>query len=295
MPTSRVATTAELLSEVSRYKQGIHLGEREEQFLSLIGKGHNSSYKIYTLIKNAKLPADYKNVNKKVKRLRELHLITGIKGESIHNAKFYDLTPEGLFYLLSDGIFDLEPEWLSKYKDNMILKYLLEPYFDEKTIVVYGIHYEIAKYLKECCQMILVSAKALGGLHPQTHTQSQKKKGEEMIVTQLQIDLEWQAKALAFKLISKKTDLWYVVGDLNTPKHTILTGPPLIELRRSGKLEDTSNIDDLKFRYLSLAIDKKFVKFSSNLGKEYQHAFSNLVESVPISDNVTATVKRAKS
>ena len=280
MPTTRIATTAELVSEVSRYKQGIHLGEREEQFLSLIGEGYTSSYKIYSLIKRAKLSTDYKNVNKKVKRLHELHMITGAKGESIHNAKFYALTPEGLFYLLSDGIFDLKKEWISKFKDNIVLRYLLEPYFEEDTIVVYGIHYEIAKYLKECCQMILVSAKAIGGLHPQTHTQSQRKKGEEMIVAQLQIDLEWQAKALAFKLISKKTDLWYVVGDLNTPKHTILTGPPLFELRHQDKIEVTPNIDDLKNRYLSsLAIDKKFIKFSKNLGREYEQGFSELIES----------------
>ena len=109
--------------------------------------------------------------------------------------------------------------------------------------------------------MILVSAKAIGGLYPQTHTQSQRKKGEEMIVAQLQIDLEWQAKALAFKRISKKTDLWYVVGDSNTPKHTILTGPPLFELRHQDKIEVTPNIDDLKNRYLSsLAIGQKVHK-----------------------------------
>ena len=202
-------------------------------------------------------------------------MITEAKGESIHNAKFYALTSEGLFYLLSDGIFDLNGVWLSKYKDNIVLRYLLEPYFEEDTIVVYGIHYEIAKYLKECCQMILVSTKALDGLSKD----SQRKKAEEMILAQIQTDLEWQAKALAFKLISKKTDLWYIIGDLNTPRHTILTGPPIIELYRQDKMKDVSNIEDLKFRYLSLATDKKFIKLSKNLGTEYEQGFSDLVKS----------------
>ena len=43
-------------------------------------------------------------------------LITEAKGESIHNAKFYALTSEGFFIYLSDGIFDLNKEWLSKYQ-----------------------------------------------------------------------------------------------------------------------------------------------------------------------------------
>ncbi|MGB7557124.1 MAG: hypothetical protein WBM37_01290, partial [Nitrososphaeraceae archaeon] len=91
------------------------------------------------------------------------------KNESIHNAKFYALTSEGLFYLLSNGIFDLGREWLSKYEDNVVLKYLLESYFEENTINLFGVRYEIEKYLKECCQMILVSVEALGELskHPQ--------------------------------------------------------------------------------------------------------------------------------
>ena len=94
-------------------------------------------------------PMDYTNVNKRVKRLRELGLIKEAKGESIslHNAKFYELTSEGLFYLLAGG-WSVDISWIRKYKDDMILKYLLEPYFEEKTILVYGIDLEISDYLE---------------------------------------------------------------------------------------------------------------------------------------------------
>ena len=268
MPTARTVTTgkintAELISEISRYKRGFHLGEREEQFLSLIGTGYNSSYQIYSLMKKAKPSIDYKNINKRVKRLHELQLITETKGESIHNAIFYELSSEGLFYLISEGIFNLDKTWLSKYKDNIVLKYLLEPYFEESTVLVYGIKFEIVKYLQEGCQMILLAAKAIDGLsdHPQ------RKKAAEMIATQLQIDLEWHAKALAFKLISKKTDLcgYGVIG------------PSVVEFyQQYDKTKDAPNFENIKNRLL--AKDKKFIRFSKNLGREFEQALVDLAK-----------------
>ena len=90
----------ELVSEVSKYKR-IDLGEREAEFLARIGEGYNSSYKIFSRLKSIGLPMHYKNVNKRVTRLYELKLIKEAKGESIHNAKFFALTSEGIFYLLT--------------------------------------------------------------------------------------------------------------------------------------------------------------------------------------------------
>jgi hypothetical protein len=39
------------------------------------------------------------------------------------------------------------------------------------------------------------------------------------------------------------------------------------------------DFEDNTSRYVSLARDKKFMKFSKNLGKEYEQALSNLIES----------------
>ena len=73
MPSELIS---ELISEVSRYKS-VNVGKREAEFLARIGEGHNSSYKIFS----------FENVNKRVRRLQELGLITEIKakGESILN------------------------------------------------------------------------------------------------------------------------------------------------------------------------------------------------------------------
>lgn len=252
LPLSEI-DASKIISEVSRYKRGLYLGEREVQVLSLIAKGENSSYRIFSLLKKAGFSTDYKNINKRVKRLHELNLIREARGESIHNARFYTLTSEGLFYLLAGGIFDVEKSWFSKYKDNIVLKYLLEPYFEENTIVAYGVQFEIAKYLQECCQMIMLAVKTI-------HTSRGNKSEEEQITGLLDLDLKWQAKALAFKLISKPVDIRYnIEGGLNTPKHN-------------------ASIIFTKLDITILAKDGKFMKFSESLGREYERAFSKLVQ-----------------
>ncbi len=159
----------------------------------------------------------------------------------------------------------------------MILKYLLEPYFEENTIDVYGIHYEISRYLQECCQLILSCVDAIKSIskHPQ------RKKGEEIIREQLQIDLEWQAKTLAFKLISKKTDFWYIFNIVR-PMYAS-AGPKPVEAvtwkSKQWEALSAADFEDNTSRYASLARDKKFMKFSKNLGKEYEQALTHLIES----------------
>jgi hypothetical protein len=250
---------SEIITEVSRYKK-VNLGEREAQFLSRIGEGVNSSYKIFALLKQMETPMDYTNVNKRVKRLRELGLIKEAKDESLHNAKFYELTSEGLFYLLAGG-WRVDISWIKKYKDDMILKYLLEPYFEEKTILFYGIDLEISEYLKQCCQMILSCVEALQSKSISKHPS--RKTVQDLILKQLKIDLEWQAKSLAFKLVTKKTDFWYIFNKARTS----LTGP---------EVADYFSFD--LTRYQNLAKDERFMKLSKNLGKEYEEAFSKLLQ-----------------
>lgn len=247
----------ELLSEVSHYKR-VNLGEREADFLARIGEGHNSSYKIFSLLKKAGQPMDYKNVNKRVRRLQELGLIkeTKAKGESIHNAKFFSLTSEGIFYLLTQWQ-PISWKWLIEYKNNLILKVLLYPYFEENTIKPFIVLVEIGRYLRECCHLLLLATDVMQN-RPQDHSQKLK------IVKQLQIDLEWQAKTLAFKLIIRKTRFIYEYF-MGTP------GGYLTVQRPSDK---EGHID-----YSILMKDKKFMALSKNLGKEYEQAFSELVKS----------------
>ena len=106
-----------------------------------------------------------------------------------------------------------------------------------------------------------------------------RKAGQDLILKQLKIDLEWQAKSLAFKLVTKKTDFWYIFNKVRTS----LTGPELAEyFMTKSMFELTKNdpsFDDLNTRYQNLAKDDRFMKFSKNLGKEFEEAFSKLARS----------------
>ena len=117
--------------------------------------------------------------------------------------------------------------------------------------------------------MILSSVEAIQALS--------SPKPEEMILLQLQIDLEWQAKALAFKLVSKKTDFWYIVGSFKnalTKTNTSIITPEAVRVLWTNRNHIIHgphfglDLVDLTNRYLSLAKDKKFMKLSEKLGKD---------------------------
>lgn len=256
MPSELIS---QLVLEVSRYKK-VNLGEREAEFLARIGAGENSSYRIYSFLKKMGLPMDYKNVNKRVRRLQELGLIKEIrdKGESIHNAKFFALTSEGIFYLLAQ----YQPtayEWLIEYKNNLILRALLYQYFEEEnTIRSLVMLIEIGRYFSECCHIIQLSADFI------KMRQQDDPLVKEKVLKQLQLDLEWQAKDLAIKALT----------------------PANKALQKSSAIH-----------YSNLVKDKKFMELAKNalkIGEEYKRAFSKLlVESVSISDSVNVSIKKA--
>lgn len=246
----------ELVLEISKYKR-IDLGEREAEFLARIGEGHDSSYKIFSHLKKVGLPMHYKNVNKRVTRLYELKLIKEAKGESIHNAKFFALTSEGIFYLLTKWQ-QISLPWLIEYKNNLILRVLLYPYFEEETIRPFTMLIELGRYFRECCHIILLSIDFI---------QRRQKEGEhtvkERVLKQLQVDLEWQAKELAFKLITKKTAFLYERGSYP------------IDYLWVEKSESRKSIG-----YSSNLIkDKKFIALSKSMGKEYERAFADFMKS----------------
>jgi hypothetical protein len=272
---------SELVEEVKRYKN-VSLGEREAEFLAKIGEGHNSSYRIFSHLKKIGQPMDYKNVNKRVRRLQELGLIAEIKskGESIHNAKFFDLTSEGIFYLLTQ-YHPASWNWIIKYKNNLIVKVLLYPYFDENTVRPFVMILEIGRYLRECFHIIQL---AIDFIKNNPRGRSLK----ETVLKQLQSDLEWQAKALAFRLITKRNTFLY---EPMAPSRSIPTGynippghniPPGSYLTvESPNKKGVQNPIGYSFNLLK---DKKFIELSKNIGKEYEEAFSRLVKATQKSE-----------
>ena len=100
---------------------------------------------------------------------------------------------------------------------------------------------------------------------------------------QLQIDLEWQAKSLAFELVTKETHFLYQQSI--TPEGYFAiekVGPrshPSTDKKGSARstVDYTMLVRSEKFKVLSR--DKKFMALSKNIGREYERAFSKLSES----------------
>ncbi|HET7390103.1 MAG TPA: hypothetical protein VFJ51_04705 [Nitrososphaeraceae archaeon] len=77
----------------------------------------------------------YKNVYKRVIRLRDLNLIEKVEKESRHEAIYYRLSTGGIYNLIHKQrrlFVKLLKKVLQNYEDNITFKTLLYPYLEKK-------------------------------------------------------------------------------------------------------------------------------------------------------------------
>lgn len=165
------------------------LGQREEQFLRMIGIAKEISvYEIYSALnegetdkgKARKLPdlrsphddsMSYKNVHKRVKRLYQMNLIEEVKEKRRYRRKIkYKLTSHGFLQFftstVSHPVFSLS-ELLGNYKDNLILDTILFQYFRMETVqelITIFDQWIFHGYLRECCENIFAVSWGTGML-----------------------------------------------------------------------------------------------------------------------------------
>jgi DNA-binding PadR family transcriptional regulator len=155
-------------SIISKY-QPTNLGDVESLFLIKIAGGPKSAYSLFSQLKSQSKPMAYRNVHKRLKRLEELKFIEQEKEEQKfkRNAIYYKLTTFGLFYILSKHPISWEKDLLIKYREDIILKTLLYPYFEENTIENCGfmLRWLIAQYLRDCCNITLDVFSKVEGTH----------------------------------------------------------------------------------------------------------------------------------
>lgn len=189
------------MSEVIGY-DNTYLGPVEIVLLERFAKEKLSAYKIYSVLKAAKQISAYKNVHKRVKRLRELGLIAETRYpqdhfETYHGAIYYQITSKGIFYLIYSPLSQLNLRDLMKYRNDVILNTLLFPFFEESTLERHTVRvfYAIVLYLFDCCETTLRAVKEIRG--EQDPAEREKK------IKSLMYDLRQNAFAMAFKLIRK--------------------------------------------------------------------------------------------
>jgi hypothetical protein len=214
------------ISEILSYEPNLMLGTTELDFLNRFLKGKCSAYTIYSELADPHVLSQdgiifsenvhifqrldrrflgkgmaYKNVHKRVARLAELHLIEQInyKYSGRHSAKFYKITPKGIFYLIySSSLYpdSLRLENLIRYHGDPVLETILFPYFEDKSFARYTMIFlfAVSSYLAGCCETMLG---AIDGIKEED--QDEKKKNMAL----LDYNLKQNALALAFELVTK--------------------------------------------------------------------------------------------
>ena len=195
----------EYISEVSTCEE-VSLGSVEEYFLNEICVGQKSAYKLFSILRSRDRPMAYKNVHKRVNRLKELSLIEEVQNEKFRRgAKNYRLTTPGLFYLISNFVripgSDLS-QLLNTYHDNVIVRTLIDPYFEWETIrhANIRVYFAIIHYLWECCHTTLNLCNNIRS--------ARNEQTKDKYFKQLEAELQWHIRALAFKVVTKNDDLY---------------------------------------------------------------------------------------
>lgn len=274
-------TFEEYMSEVLKYER-MTLGETEKNFLRLIMGEPKSAYAIYSILKKRGPGIAYKNVHRRIKRLEELKLIEKDPRKFARREIKYKLTTQGLFYLLSLFIsYRFGVYWVdlwNYYTDNIILRTLVLPYFEIETLrnARLNLSGSVLAYLRNCYLITLDGCDYVRQFLPRkgstgeiitTHRDQLvdiDKPAEEIdpdytvksAINSLKKELEWEAKELAFSLITKSTSDFSVF--LATFKKSEQ------EIERVGKAGVEPN---------ELGKDKRFMKTLYQVQKDFDRGF----------------------
>jgi DNA-binding MarR family transcriptional regulator len=275
----------EYMSEVLKYNKVI-LGDTENRFLRYIMGNPKASYTIYSILKEKGRPMAYKNVHTRIKRLEDLKLIDKAPGKFARGAIRYKLTTQGLFYLVSQFIENkfsiFWDELWEYYPDNIVLRTLVLPYFEIETLrnAKFNLSSSMLTYLRNCYQITLDGCDYIrqfivgggkevysGGEVGYNNIQeiyisdlpglSEKAAPDYTIksaINNLKKELEWEAKEMAFSLITKPESSFGV----------FLARFNKVDIERTGK----AGIEPGQ-----LGKDKLFVKLLRQVKKDFDLRF----------------------
>ena len=163
----------------------VELGSVELDILSLFLENQsNSTYNIYKKSKEVGIKRDprypkpiaYKNIHKRVKRLKQLGLIEPIEGHFDRGAKYYRASPYGLITYIGTVITEAS-SYINYNTDNLVIRSLLLQSFEEETISSFRSLKEfptadIGEYLHECCSTTISICKGFWTKYNQYNTKN---------------------------------------------------------------------------------------------------------------------------
>ncbi len=151
------------LYQVRKFESvNINIGPIAARILDqFVRKSDFSAYDIYSNLKTTELKMAYKNIHKRIQRLYSLNLIGRVERSSQRSAKYFQLTPEGVYYFLRKwrdaGVMKNGKEIFENYGNDDAFKVFLYPYLNYETIIQIDsqeVYVRILEYMRECCNEI---------------------------------------------------------------------------------------------------------------------------------------------
>jgi len=159
------------ISMISKFKIDKDLGPVALEILQLFAYNDSlSAYDIFSNLKSTRQKTAYKNVHKKVQRLKSMQLIEQTQVHNAeHGAKYYGLSEYGIYQLFlkrrgaltfrlvdeNKAIF-VGKDFIKHHSNNALFEAFLYHYFDRKTVSTanYDLIIQFFLYLHDCCKEI---------------------------------------------------------------------------------------------------------------------------------------------
>ena len=190
-----------------------------------------------------------------ISKLLGSKLLVEKKGLILRGMRKYQLTSNGLFYVLSETR-NYPPNLLKKYSNDPILLTLLYQYFEVDTIVSSTARFYsvITEYLKQCCRITINWLE---------DTQNSNEEHKNKMMNDLLFELELNAKLLAFRIIIMYSD------------SNILSLTPK---SKTGDTEVAYYELESSMREV-LSKDKKFIDLLHRINTEFKDSYKEFTDS----------------
>jgi hypothetical protein len=244
---------SDYIKSLSPFKKQ-NLTTEQRTFLFKLLSGHDQSFKIKSYLKLRNSTQEGRDPTSLISNyLEEIGFLEITKGKFLSSSKNFRFTTFGLFHILLD-ITIYPPQFLIKYKDDIIIKTLVYQFFEEKTIKMStGRFYShLTSYIQECCNLTMNAIEDINT--------SSKEEDKLKITNRLKFDLEWMIRRLGFKFI-------IMYNDTN-----------LLALNPELKDEIKISIYELESKMKGiLSNDEKFIDLIKNLNKDFSEGYKEIM------------------
>jgi hypothetical protein len=239
--------------EVSRYRK-LALSEQDKNLLYRIMNELDISSQLGSYLK-FRDKDNSPEIQTLATRLINYGLIEERKSRLYRGLRKYKLTTLGIFHILCETS-SYSPILLKKYRDNTVLRTLLYSFFEEETVNsatarLYGV---ITDYLRQCCRRTAATIEDISSLTNDEYVKEMKKN--------LALELEWNAKSLAFK-----------IAIIYTESNIMVSNP------KSESGDASFTYFELEHRMKEiLSNDKKFMFLLAKVKEEFGEGYRELEE-----------------